>query len=86
VSCTGKGEQYIRHSIAARVSWLVEGGESSLDAATAHCLDKVLNPGEGGIIAIDRAGNISLRANTIAMPRGAADSAGRFDVAIWFEQ
>jgi beta-aspartyl-peptidase (threonine type) len=84
VSCTGKGEQYIRHSIAARVSWLVEGGRS-VDDAAAHCLDKVLNTGEGGIIAVDHAGNITLRANTVAMPRGAADSSGRFEVAIWFD-
>ncbi len=85
VSCTGKGEQFIRHSIAARMSWLVEDGTRTLDEAATHCLDEVLNPGEGGIIAVDRAGNISLRANTIAMPRGAADSSGRFDVAIWFD-
>ena len=65
---------------------LVESGTMSLDQAVQHCLNDVLEPGDGGLIAVDRHGNLSLRATTGSMPRGAADSTGRFDVAIWLKE
>jgi beta-aspartyl-peptidase (threonine type) len=86
VSCTGKGEEFIRHGIARRVAWLAADGTTSIDDAARACLEEVLQPGDGGLIAIDRAGQISLRATTPAMPRGAADSTGRFETAIWFDE
>jgi beta-aspartyl-peptidase (threonine type) len=86
VSGTGIGEQFIRHSISARVAWLASERELPLDAAVSHCLHKVLQPGDGGIIAVDRQGRISLDATTDSMPRGAADSAGRFETAIWIDR
>jgi beta-aspartyl-peptidase (threonine type) len=85
VSCTGKGEEFIRHGIARRVAWLV-AERQTVDEAARQCLEDVLQPGDGGLIAIDRHGQISLRATTPAMPRGAADSAGRFETAIWFDE
>ena len=85
VSGTGIGEQYIRHSISAKVAWLVAERELTLDDAVRHCLQKVLQPGDGGIIAVDRQGHITLDATTNSMPRGAADSTGRFETAIWME-
>jgi hypothetical protein len=39
-----------------------------------------LQPGDGGVIAVDRQGNIAMQYNTEAMARGAANSSGRFDV------
>jgi beta-aspartyl-peptidase (threonine type) len=86
VSCTGKGEEFIRHGIARRIAWLAADGETSVDDAARECLEEVLQPGDGGLIAIDRAGRISLRATTPAMPRGAADSTGRFETEIWFDK
>jgi beta-aspartyl-peptidase (threonine type) len=86
VSGTGIGEQFIRHSISAKVAWLVADRELPLDAAVGHCLHKVLQPGDGGIIAVDRDGQISLQATTDSMPRGAADSTGRFETAIWMDR
>jgi isoaspartyl peptidase/L-asparaginase-like protein (Ntn-hydrolase superfamily) len=35
------------------------------------------------VIAVDGRGNISMSFNTAGMFRGAADSEGRFEVAIW---
>lgn len=84
VSCTGKGEEFIRHSIAAKVAWLVEEQQITLDSAVYRCLHQLLAPGAGGIIAVDRAGHVSMQTTTMAMPRGAADSEGRNEVAIWF--
>ena len=86
VSGTGIGEQYIRHSITARVSMLMELGNLNVDAALEHCLTKVLKPNDGGLIAVDKGGNISLRSSTTAMARGAANSAGRFETKLWMDE
>jgi beta-aspartyl-peptidase (threonine type) len=86
VSGTGIGEQFIRHSISAKVAWLVAERQLSMEDAVHHCLHKVLQPADGGIIAVDRQGRISLQATTDSMPRGAADSTGRFETAIWIDR
>ena len=83
VSGTGQGEQYIRHQIAARVAWLESQDETTVDDAVQECLDSVLDPGDGGIIAIDRDGAMSLRTSTGAMPRAWATAGGERGTAIW---
>jgi L-asparaginase / beta-aspartyl-peptidase len=85
VSCTGKGEEFIRYSIAAKVASLVEDRKLNVDQAVHRCLDDILKPGDGGMIALDRDGHVSTWATTGAMPRGVADSSGRFETAIWFD-
>jgi L-asparaginase / beta-aspartyl-peptidase len=85
-SGTGNGEEFIRHSIAARVGWLMEHSKLPIDEAVNHCLHKVLRPGDGGIIAIDRQGNVAMHSTTIAMPRAVADSSGRWEIAIDVDQ
>jgi L-asparaginase / beta-aspartyl-peptidase len=85
VSCTGQGEEFIRHSIAARVAWLQIERHLTVEEAVHYCLHDILQPGDGGIIAIDREGGVSMKSTTVAMPRGVADSSGRFETAIWFE-
>jgi beta-aspartyl-peptidase (threonine type) len=82
VSATGKGEEFIRHSVAAKVAWLMDERKLNVDEAVRYSLDEILPPGSGGLIAVDREGRVSMRASTAAMPRGVADSAGRFEVAI----
>ena len=82
VSGTGKGEEYIRHSLTARVAWLVESGEYDLEQAVRHCLKEVLEPGNGGLIAVDHIGNVSMQTNTGTMSCGSADSSGKFEVGI----
>ncbi len=86
VGGTGKGEQFIRHTITARVAWLVESGTYGIDEAVEHCLHNVLDPGDGGLIAVDKKGKLSLHSTTDSMPRGAADSSGHFEVEIWFQR
>lgn len=83
VSCTGKGEEFIRHSIAARVAWLLEDRQMALDEALRFCLDDVLPKNAGGMVAVDRSGAISLQATTTAMPRGLATASGRYEIGIW---
>jgi beta-aspartyl-peptidase (threonine type) len=84
VSCTGAGEQFIRHSIAARVAMLMEERKLAVDEAARICIEEVLQPGDGGLIAVDRNGKFSLRSSTGGMPRAIADSTGRMEIGIWF--
>lgn len=83
VSCTGTGEQFIRHRVAAGVSSRVTLLGESVGDAASHFVFDVLNPDDGGLIAIDRAGNIAMPFSSIGMYRGAASSEGRFEVKIW---
>jgi beta-aspartyl-peptidase (threonine type) len=83
VSCTGKGEEFIRRAIAHDLSARIEHGGATLEQAVSHLIDVELAPGDGGLIAVDRFGNVVLAFNTAGMFRGAADSTGRHQVAIW---
>ncbi len=85
VSCTGVGEQFIRHAVAFQVSARMRFNGEHVDDAVKHILSEELNPGDGGIIAVDRLGNISMHFNTDGMARAAADSNGRFEV-LWDEE
>lgn len=83
VSATGQGEQFIRNAVAVRISTLMAYGGMSLQEAAEEVIHRVLEPGDGGVIAVGADGAIALVFNSPGMFRGAADSAGRFDVAIW---
>ncbi|MFQ5877886.1 MAG: isoaspartyl peptidase/L-asparaginase family protein [Acidobacteriota bacterium] len=83
VSGTGKGEEFIRHNVAYRISALMEFGGVPLQRAAEEVVRRTLRPGEGGVIAVGRDGSVALVFNTEGMFRGAADSSGRFEVAIW---
>jgi L-asparaginase / beta-aspartyl-peptidase len=83
VSCTGKGEQMIRHVSAHDVAALYEYKGLTLREAAAIVVHAKLDPGDGGLIAVSRTGEIALVYNSDGMYRGAADSSGRSEVAIW---
>jgi beta-aspartyl-peptidase (threonine type) len=56
----------------------------SLKEAAQTVLDKVAKlGGTGGLIAIDRQGNIALPFNTSGMYRGYADPSGKFVIEIY---
>lgn len=83
ISCTGRGEQFIRNTVASRVSAMMEYKGVTLVEAAQRVIGGVLQTGDGGLIAVGRDGSIALEFNTEGMYRGAADSSGRFEVAIW---
>ncbi len=83
VSGTGTGEEFIRHNVAYRVSALMEYRGLTLQEAAAEVVHRVMKPGDGGVIAVDRGGRIAMEFSSNGMYRGAADSTGRFEVAIW---
>ncbi|MCO6454310.1 MAG: isoaspartyl peptidase/L-asparaginase [Pirellulaceae bacterium] len=80
VSCTGVGEHFIRHVVAHDISARMAYRGDSLADAVRHVVHQTLKPGDGGVIAVDRQGQIVLEFNTPGMSRGAADSSGRFTV------
>lgn len=86
VSATGTGEQFIRHTVAAQISQLMRHRRWTLKQSADYVLKQRLNKGDGGVIAIDRDGNIEWVFTSPGMFRAAADSAGRFDVRIGDEQ
>jgi beta-aspartyl-peptidase (threonine type) len=84
VSATGDGEFFIRLVVAHDVSALIEYRGMSLQDAARQVLEKVAKlGGTGGLIAIDRSGNIAQPFNTSGMYRGSIDAAGNFVVAIY---
>jgi beta-aspartyl-peptidase (threonine type) len=85
VSATGDGEYFIRSVVAYDVCALVEYRGWDLErAAREVVLNKVKNlGGEGGVIAIDRKGNVAMEFSSQGMFRGMRDSRGRRSVAIY---
>jgi len=83
VSCTGTGEEFIRHGIAHEISDLVAYGGLTVEQAAHKLIFETLKPGDGGLIALGHDGSIAMPYSTTGMIRGAADANGRFEVAIW---
>ncbi len=83
VSCTGKGEEFIRHGVAREVAALMEHRGLTLEKAASSVIHETLAEGDGGLIAVGRDGSIALSFNTSGMFRAAADAGGRFEVSIW---
>lgn len=85
VSCTGSGEYFIRAVVAYDVSCLMEFKGMSLDEAakeTVHNRLMEIN-GDGGLIAVDAKGNISMPFNTEGMYRACKSSTGQEEVSIY---
>ena len=86
VSATGHGEFFMRYVVAYNICNRVALG-ASVDVAA----DKVVNDilvkanGEGGVIAIDRHGNIATPFNSEGMYRASVDTRGEMKIAIYRE-
>jgi beta-aspartyl-peptidase (threonine type) len=84
VSCTGDGEYFIRAAVAHEVSALMEYRGMTLQEAAQTALDEAKKiGGSGGLIAIDRNGEMALPFNTNGMYRGYVDPAGKFVIEIY---
>ena len=83
ISCTGSGEEFIRHGVARDIAARMEHGGASLQEAAHAVVHEVLQPGDGGIIGVSHTGEIALVFNSKGMFRGAANSAGHREVKIW---
>jgi beta-aspartyl-peptidase (threonine type) len=84
VSATGHGEFFIRTVVAHDICAQVEYLKIPLSKASANVLAKMKAlGGNGGVIAIDPAGEVVLDFNSEGMFRGVATSKGRREVAIF---
>lgn len=81
VSATGHGEHFIRNVVAHEVaSRMAHGGRTLAEAARGVIeVDLVRLGGDGGLIAVDRLGNVVLTFNTPGMYRAVA----RRGEAVW---
>jgi beta-aspartyl-peptidase (threonine type) len=87
VSATGHGEFFIRNVISYDISARMEYAGSSLQEAAEELINgklKSLNA-NGGVIAIDRNGNIAMPFNTESMIRGYITSSGDMEIVIYEE-
>jgi L-asparaginase / beta-aspartyl-peptidase len=85
VSCTGHGEYFIKSVVAYDVSCMMEYKNLSLHNACNEVVNEKLKAigGEGGLIAIDKDGNIELCFNSEGMYRAHAKSDGVIKVEIY---
>lgn len=86
VSATGHGEFFIRSVVAFRVNALMQMQKMSLKEAaqeTINFMGKL--GGTGGIIALDRQGNIAMPFNTEGMYRGYIDANKKMEIQMYKE-
>jgi len=88
VSATGHGEFFIRGVVAHDVAAMMRYGGLSLHEAAAAVIHGRLTElgGTGGIIALDRQGNVAMPFNTAGMYRGYVDPSGAMVIRIYRDQ
>jgi len=85
VSGTGWGEYFIRGMVAYDISAMMQYGNVSLEEAAKEVIQKK-NPelgGNGGIIAVDKKGNMVSEFNTSGMFRATMNDKGELEVAMF---
>ncbi|KAN0011947.1 hypothetical protein ACTFIU_000166 [Dictyostelium citrinum] len=71
VSSTGTGEAFIRTVAAYDIAAMMEyGGLSLKDASNKVVMEKLITVGDGGVICVDKFGNVEMPFNTEGMYRG----------------
>jgi beta-aspartyl-peptidase (threonine type) len=61
VSCTGQGEYFIRTAVAAQIAHRVRFGGESLESAARAAIQGVADlGGHGGLVSVDRDGNVAM--------------------------
>ena len=83
VSGTGQGEYFIRVAACAQVSWRVAAGQGLAEAGRA-VIDEIGGlGGDGGLIALDREGNITAPFNSQGMKRAWLTPDGEIGVEVF---
>ena len=84
VSGTGLGEAFIRAAVGHDVCARMRYGGASLAAAAAAALENIARLGaDGGLVAVDRRGNVAMPFNSEGMFRACVDRRGRRTVAVF---
>ena len=85
VSCTGSGEYFLRGVVAYDVSCSMEYKGMSLQDACNEVIQHRLKNigGDGGLVAVDTQGNITMPFNTAGMYRACKNNQGIIEVSIY---
>jgi len=83
VSATGEGEAIIRATVARDVAALMEYKGLCLQESVDFVINKRLEDGKGGLIAVSSNGEVVAGFNTPGMFRACATEEGYFEVGIW---
>ncbi len=84
ISCTGWGEYYIREVAANRMSSLIELKNLSIKEAAKQVIEEIGKlGGDGGIIGLNKEGQIAMEFNTSGMYRGTVDKNGKISIQIY---
>ncbi len=85
VSSTGHGEFFIRNVVAYDISALMEYKGWSLEKSANYVVNEKLKSqgGTGGIVSLDKDGNIAMAFNTAGMYRGFIKSTGETEILIY---
>jgi beta-aspartyl-peptidase (threonine type) len=72
ISSTGHGEFFIRYTVAHDICARVAYKGMSVQAAADEVVQQVLKKagGEGGVVGLDRVGNVAMSFNSTGMARG----------------
>ncbi len=85
ISATGTGEYFMRNTVASDICARVRYLHVSLDQAANDVVMKELveQHGDGGVIALDRAGHVATPFNTTGMMTGTVHSDGKIKLSGW---
>lgn len=85
VSATGTGEYFMRNVVASDICARVRYSHVPLDQAANDVVMKELveQHGDGGVIALDRQGNIATPFNTTGMMTGVVHADGKIKLSGW---
>jgi len=85
VSATGHGEIFIRAAVAHDISARMRFGQRDLQTAVREVVHGELAAlqGEGGVVAIDRHGEISMEFNSEGMFRASRKAGGDPEIRIY---
>ena len=88
VSATGWGEFFIRGVVAHDISALMEYKGMTLQEAASEVIQKKVPAlgGDGGIVAIDKDGNVAMEFNTAGMYRATMNSKGELTIKMYKEE
>ena len=84
ISATGWGEHFIRNVVAYDIAAQMMYDDKSIVDASRKSLDKVIKTGgDGGVIGLDKSGNVAMEFNTSGMYRAFIDNEGNLTVKIY---
>ncbi|GET27462.1 isoaspartyl peptidase/L-asparaginase family protein [Prolixibacter sp. NT017] len=88
ISCTGHGEFFIRYTVARTIAALMEYKQLSFHDVANEIINNELvkSGGDGGMIGVDKDGNVVMMMNTPGMFRGFVKSTGDKYVAIYGDE